>query len=68
MQGVLPGCPIAMCLLQLVMFRPFDVHQASIASIPRTLDIYADDITLHILMPIEDNIVHAVAAVDRLAV
>eukprot|EP00959_Pyramimonas_sp_CCMP1952_P348665 7304335-Pyramimonas_sp.AAC.1 len=67
-QGALPGCSVAMHLLQLIMILPFDVYQASITQIPHTLDIYADDITLQIMLKADGVVQAAQAAIGRLAV
>eukprot|EP00959_Pyramimonas_sp_CCMP1952_P038233 800085-Pyramimonas_sp.AAC.1 len=45
-RGVLPGCPLAMFCLQLVMLSPFDEFVSSTSSIGRTVDLYVDDITV----------------------
>eukprot|EP00959_Pyramimonas_sp_CCMP1952_P055074 1151147-Pyramimonas_sp.AAC.1 len=50
-QGVLPGCPFAMFCLQCVMLTPFDELVNSTEYISRSLDIYADDITIAITGP-----------------
>eukprot|EP00959_Pyramimonas_sp_CCMP1952_P348664 7304334-Pyramimonas_sp.AAC.1 len=57
-----------MHLLQLVMILPFDVYQASITQLPHTLDIYADDITLQIMLKADEVVQAAQAAIGRLAV
>eukprot|EP00959_Pyramimonas_sp_CCMP1952_P077055 1610707-Pyramimonas_sp.AAC.1 len=67
-QGALPGCSVAMHLLQLIVIPPFDVYQASITQIPHTLDTYADDITLQIMMKADEIVQAAQAAIGRLAV
>eukprot|EP00959_Pyramimonas_sp_CCMP1952_P057595 1202280-Pyramimonas_sp.AAC.1 len=66
-QGALPGRSVAMHLLQLIMVLPFDVYQASITQIPHTLDIYADDITLQIMMKADEIVQAAQAAIGRQA-
>ncbi|CAK0815424.1 unnamed protein product, partial [Prorocentrum cordatum] len=47
--GALPGCTIAMHLLQLTVMMSFDVFSASLHGLNVTLDIYVDDITMQIL-------------------
>ena len=44
-----------MCMLQLVMMQPFGVFYAPASGAPRTLDIYADDVTLQIMMAAKET-------------
>eukprot|EP00959_Pyramimonas_sp_CCMP1952_P375955 7874359-Pyramimonas_sp.AAC.1 len=64
-QGVLPGCPFAMFCLQCVMLTPFDELFNRTECISRSLDIYADDITITITGP-ASHIVSAACVLLRM--
>ena len=67
-QGVRPGCTAAIYLLQLVMITPFDVFVASTSHVPRSIDVYADDVTVQVVEHISTIVGTAIAMLSRLAV
>eukprot|EP00959_Pyramimonas_sp_CCMP1952_P413817 8670658-Pyramimonas_sp.AAC.1 len=50
-RGVMPWRAFAMCSLRCVMIAPFGALFARVAIVGRSVDLYADDITLSTLGP-----------------